>query len=39
MLLVLFAFGSEDPDSNANCDGIVDDIDLLTVLYEFGRGC
>ena len=24
---------------DANCDGIVDDADLLTVLFHFGSGC
>ena len=38
LLAVLFAFGSNDPDTDVNGDGIVDDADLLTVLFNFGTG-
>jgi hypothetical protein len=36
---VLFAFGSSDPSADINQDGIVDDADLLIVLFNFGMGC
>jgi SpoIID/LytB domain len=39
LLLVLFAFGSSDPQADMNRDGTVDDADLLTVLFNFGIGC
>lgn len=39
LLLVLFSFGSADPDSDLNQDGTVDDADLLVVLFNFGMGC
>ncbi len=39
LLMVLFAFGSDDPDADVNADGIVDDADLLEVLFNFGSGC
>lgn len=39
LLLILFAFGSDDPDADVNADGIVDDADLLTILFNFGNGC
>jgi hypothetical protein len=39
LLLVLFAFGSSDPQADMNRDGTVDDADLLTVLFNFGSGC
>jgi hypothetical protein len=34
--MVLFAFGSSDPESDVNGDGIVDDADLLIILFNFG---
>jgi hypothetical protein len=36
---VLFHFGSTERGirEDTNCDGIVDDADLLTVLFNFGR--
>jgi hypothetical protein len=33
---VLFAFGSGDSDADVNGDGIVDDADLLIILFNFG---
>jgi hypothetical protein len=39
LLLVLFAFGSSDPQADVNRDGTVDDADLLAVLFNFGAGC
>jgi hypothetical protein len=39
LLLVLFAFGSNDSQADMNRDGTVDDADLLTVLFNFGSGC
>jgi hypothetical protein len=37
---VLFAFGGEGfNNADVNCDGIVDDADLLIVLFEFGSSC
>lgn len=39
LLLVLFGFGSNDPDLDLNGDGTVDDADLLEVLFGFGSGC
>jgi hypothetical protein len=39
LLVVLFAFGTSDPDADANGDGTVDDADLLQVLFNFGSGC
>jgi len=33
---VLFAFGSNDFEADANGDGVVDDADLLLVLFNFG---
>lgn len=39
LLLVLFGFGSDDPDLDLNGDGTVDDADLLEVLFHFGTGC
>jgi len=33
---VLFAFGSSDSAADLNNDGVVDDADLLTVLFNFG---
>jgi len=37
---VLFAFGGEGfNSSDVNCDGIVDDADLLIILFEFGSSC
>jgi hypothetical protein len=31
--------GSSDPDADQNDDGVVDDADLLIVLFNFGSGC
>jgi len=39
LLVVLFTFGTSDPDADANGDGTVDDADLLQVLFNFGSGC
>ncbi len=39
LLLVLFAFGSNNPQADVNRDGVVDDADLLVVLFNFGTGC
>jgi hypothetical protein len=39
LLLVLFAFGSNDSQADMNRDGTVDDADLLTVLFNFGSRC
>lgn len=39
MLLLLFNFGSDNPDADVNSDGTVDDGDLLIVLFNFGSGC
>ncbi|GBC94004.1 hypothetical protein HRbin15_02509 [bacterium HR15] len=39
LLQVLFAFGTDNPDTDLNNDGIVDDADLLQVLFNFGNGC
>jgi hypothetical protein len=39
---VLFGFGSTGSylgRVDVNCDGIVDDADLLIVLFNFGSGC
>jgi hypothetical protein len=39
---VLFAFGEAGSAlgrRDVNCDGRVDDADLLTVLFNFGSGC
>jgi len=37
---VLFAFGATGLNpADLNCDGTVDDADLLTVLFNFGSGC
>ncbi|MFN7016117.1 MAG: hypothetical protein ACK4P5_02975, partial [Fimbriimonadales bacterium] len=36
LLLVLFNFGSNDPQADLNGDGTVDDADLLIVLFNFG---
>jgi hypothetical protein len=36
---VLFNFGSDDAATDTNGDGIVDDADLLTVLFNFGASC
>jgi hypothetical protein len=38
---VLFAFGETGANlpADLNSDGIVDDADLLTVLFNFGNGC
>jgi hypothetical protein len=37
---VLFNFGATGPRySDVNYDGIVDDADLLIVLFNFGNGC
>jgi hypothetical protein len=42
-LAVLFAFGTPGTGltrhEDINKDGIVDDADLLEVLYAFGQGC
>jgi hypothetical protein len=41
VLAVLFAFGQagEDMPEDVNRDDIVDDADLLIVLFNFGSGC
>ncbi len=36
LLVVLFAFGGNDPNADLNGDGAVDDADLLIVLFNFG---
>lgn len=36
LLVVLFAFGGNDPAADLNGDGVVDDADLLIVLFSFG---
>jgi hypothetical protein len=39
---VLFAFGQTGANLgrvDVNCDGVVDDADLLQVLFNFGSGC
>jgi hypothetical protein len=38
---VLFAFGQQGADlaADLNGDAIVDDADLLQVLFAFGEGC
>jgi hypothetical protein len=37
---VLFNFGATGLNpADLNCDGTVDDADLLTVLFNFGSGC
>jgi hypothetical protein len=39
---VLFAFGSTGSNLgrvDVNCDRVVDDADLLQVLFNFGGGC
>jgi hypothetical protein len=37
---VLFEFGSTDiTPADVNGDRVVDDADLLTVLFNFGTGC
>jgi hypothetical protein len=36
---VLFAFGSSNAQADLNRDNIVDDADLLEVLFNFGSGC
>jgi len=36
---VLFAFGGQGGAADVNGDGIVDDADLLIVLFNFGTGC
>jgi hypothetical protein len=41
-LAVLFAFGQTGGNLgrvDVNCDGCVDDADLLIVLFAFGGGC
>jgi hypothetical protein len=41
-LAVLFAFGQTGAGLgrvDVNCDGRVDDADLLQVLFAFGSGC
>jgi len=35
---VLFNFGGSG-DGDVNSDGVVDDADLLTVLFNFGSSC
>jgi hypothetical protein len=39
--MVLFNFGATGRGLNAdvNCDTVVDDADLLMVLFNFGAGC
>ena len=37
--LHLSAFGSNNAQADLNRDGIVDDSDLLLVLFNFGSGC
>jgi hypothetical protein len=39
LLIVLFAFGTSNAQADLNRDGIVDDSDLLLVLFNFGSGC
>ncbi len=42
LLAVLFNFGVNDPCialEDLNRDGVVDDADLLLVLFNFGSGC
>jgi len=39
ILIVLFAFGTDNAQADLNRDGIVNDIDLLLVLINFGSGC
>jgi len=36
---VLFAFGASNAQADLNRDGVVDDADLLEVLFNFGSGC
>jgi hypothetical protein len=36
---VLFNFGGDHLESDLNRDGVVDDADLLEVLFQFGQGC
>jgi hypothetical protein len=39
---VLFAFGNTGEvlgGVDVNCDGTIDDADLLQVLFNFGSGC
>jgi hypothetical protein len=37
---VLFAFGASGSNpADVNCDQVVDDADLLVVLFNFGSGC
>jgi hypothetical protein len=36
---VLTAFGGDAFAGDLNADGIVDDADLLEVLFAFGSGC
>jgi hypothetical protein len=36
---VLFHFGAAHAQADLNRDGIVDDADLLLVLFHFGGGC
>lgn len=38
LLAILFAFGTNDADTDLNNDGVVDDADLLIVLFNFGAG-
>jgi hypothetical protein len=40
LLQVLFAFGATGSNpADLNGDSVVDDADLLTVLFNFGAGC
>ncbi|MCX7993991.1 MAG: hypothetical protein N2651_10030 [Fimbriimonadales bacterium] len=40
MLAVLFNFGATGFNlADVNCDAVVDDADLLIVLFNFGSGC
>ncbi len=36
LLIILFNFGTNDPQADLNGDGAVDDADLLIVLFNFG---
>jgi hypothetical protein len=39
LLAVLLNFGGSDSAPDLNSDGVVDDADLLMVLFNFGEGC
>jgi hypothetical protein len=38
-LAILFNFGGSNPRYDLNGDNIIDDADLLLVLFNFGSGC